>query len=99
MIHYTGSYICYTTHTGKAATSQRFFMNFFALLEKLLTTVLSENVSGSSSSAHSLWSDQPVEPLSPFELSPPDSIGELGSSGMSRYKCFSMKRAVSSSLQ
>ena len=60
---------------------------------------MSENINGSSSSIVSLWSDQPMEPLSSFELPPLDFASELGSSGISRYKCFNMKRAVSWSLQ
>lgn len=67
-----------------------------AFRQKSFTETLSANVRGSSSSASSLWSYQHSEALLCFELfSSSDSTLELGSSGVSRYKCFNMKSAVS----
>ena len=99
-------YCCYHQH---------FLQIFLAFLEKFLTITVSKNVNGSSSSITitvsknvngssssmvSLWSDQPVEPLSSFELPPQlDSAGELGSLGIAFYKCFIMKKVRSWSLR
>ena len=84
-------YCCYHQH---------FLQIFLAFLEKFLTITVSKNVNGSSSSTVFLWSGQPVEPLSSFELPPQlDSAGELGSLGIAFYKCFIMKKVVSWSLR
>lgn len=72
----------------------RCFIIFFAFLEKLRTMASSENVKETSSSIVSCLLYQQS-----FELGSEYSGGVSGSSGISRYKCFNMKRAVSWSLQ
>ncbi|PPD74600.1 hypothetical protein GOBAR_DD28473 [Gossypium barbadense] len=79
----------------KSVAIQGFFINFLAFLEKFFTISLAENVNGSSSSIVSLSSDQPMDAFSSFKLPSIDSPRKLGSSGISRYKCFKMNRAVS----
>lgn len=71
---------------SKVAVIQRFIV--VARLEKFLTETLSAKVKGNSSSSTSRWSNQHSLP----------SLGLCdvpGSSGISRYKCFSIKSAVS----
>lgn len=92
-----------TRHTDDAI---QFFISFLALTEKSLMNILSAKVSGNSSSLSSYHSLEllPSSSLS-FELLPPPppppsgSWKDFGSSCISRYKCFNIKRAVSGSLQ
>lgn len=81
----------------------QFFISFLAMREKSLINILSAKVNGSSSSLSSYHSFE-LPSSSSFELllQLPPALGswkDFGSSCISWYKCFNIKRAVSGSLQ